>query len=80
MERWILRDVFIVNMTSKKSQTELCRSTKAPDEVYKILLLYESGNKYGKSYKITGGGLHTAPGGALQIKADSISSIRGGFR
>ena len=50
MERWILRDVFIVNMTNKKAQTELCRSTKAPDEVYKILLLYESGNKYVKSY------------------------------
>ena len=55
LERRILRDVFMVNMTNKDAQTELCRSTKTPDEVYKIALSYEKGEKYAKSYKITGG-------------------------
>ena len=45
----------MVNMTNKDAQTELCRSTKTPDEVYKIALSYEKGEKYAKSYKITGG-------------------------
>ena len=33
LERRILRDVFIVSMSNKEAQTELCRSTKTPKEV-----------------------------------------------
>ena len=57
LERRVLRDVFIVNMSNKEAQTELCRSTKTPDEVYRIALSYERGDKYAKSYKVSGGGL-----------------------
>ena len=38
LERRFLRDVFIVNMSNKEAQTELCRSIKTPDEVYQIAL------------------------------------------
>ena len=55
-----------MNMTNKEAQTELCKSTKAPDEVCKIALSYETGAKYAKSYKITGEGLNTAPGGTCK--------------
>ena len=48
LERRILRDVSIVNMTNKEAETELCRSTNTPEEVYKI----QRGDKYAKSYKI----------------------------
>ena len=80
LERRILRDVFIVNMSNKKAQTELCRSTKTPDEVYRIALSYERGDKYAKTYKVTGEGLTAAPAGALQIKTELIGAIRGGYR
>ena len=36
LERRILCDVFIVNMSNKQAQTGLCRSNKTPDEVYRI--------------------------------------------
>ena len=80
LERRVLRDVFIVNMSNKEAQTELCRSTRTPDEVYRTALSYERGDKYAKSYKVSGGGLTTAPAGSLQIKAEPISAIRGGYR
>ena len=80
LERRILSDVFKVNMNSKDSQTEICRSRKTPHDVYKIALSYERGDKYAKSYKGSGGGLKTASGSALQIKAELISSIRGGYQ
>ena len=80
LERRVLRDVFIVNMSNKEAQTELCRSTKTPDEVYRIALSYERDDKYAKSYKVSGGGLTAAPAGSLQIKAEPISAIRGGYR
>ena len=80
LERRVLRDVFIVNMSNKEAQTELCRSTKTPDEVYRIALSYERGDKYAKSYKVSGGGHTAAPAGSLQIKAEPISAIRGGYR
>ena len=80
LERRVLRDVFIVNMSNKEAQTELCRSTKTPDEVYRIALSYERGDKYAKSYKVSDGGLTAAPAGSLQIKAEPISAIRGGYR
>ena len=75
----MLRDVFIVNMSNKEAQTELCRSTKTPDEVYQIALSYERSDKYAKSYKISGGGLTAAPAGSLQRKAEPISAIRGEY-
>ena len=68
LERRILRDVFIVNMSNKEALTELCRSTKTPDEVYRVALSYERGYKCAKMYKVIGGGLTAAPAGALQIK------------
>ena len=34
LKRRVFRDVFIVNMSNKEAQTELCRSTKTTDEVY----------------------------------------------
>ena len=80
LERRVLRDVFIVNMSNKEAQLELCRSTKTPDEVYRNALSYERGDKYAKSYKVSGGGLTAAPAGSLQIKAEPIGAIRGGYR
>ena len=80
LERRILRDVFIVNMTNKEAQTELCRSTKTPDEVYRIALSYKQGDKFAKTYKVSGGGLVAAPAWALQLKTEPISAIRGGYR
>ena len=80
LKRRVLRDVFIVNMSNKEAQTELCRSTKTPDEVYRIALSYEWGDKYAKSYKVPGGGLTAAPAGSLQNKAEPISAVRGGYR
>ena len=80
LERRVLRDVFIVNMSNKEAQTEHCRSTKTPDEVYRIALTYERGDNYAKSYKVSGGGaLAAAPAGSLQIKAEPIIAIRGGY-
>ena len=81
LERRVLRDVFIVNMSNKEAQMELYKSsTKTPDEVYRIVLSYERGDKYANSYKVSGGGLTAAPAGSLQIKAEPISAIRGGYR
>ena len=76
----LLSDVFIVNMSNKEAQTELCRSIMTPDEVYQIALSYERGDKYAKTYKVSGGGLAAAPARALQIKAEPIGAIRGGYR
>ena len=67
-------------MINNVVQPESYRWTKTPDEVYKIALPYQRGDKFATSYTIFGGGLHTALGGALQVKAEPISSIRGGFR
>ena len=68
LEQRILRDVFIVNMSNKEAQTELCRSTKTPDEVYRIALSYKRGDKYAKTYKVSGGGLAAAPAGGIADK------------
>ena len=64
----------IVNMSDKEAHTELCRSTKTPDEVYRIALSYERRDKYAK---VSGGWLAAAPAGALQIKTEPVSAIRG---
>ena len=59
---------------------ELCRSTKTLDESYRIALSYERGDEYAKTYKVSGEGLAAAPAGALQIKTEPVSAIRGGYR
>ena len=41
LEDRILKDVFIVNMNNREAQKELCRSTKTPEEVYRIALVRE---------------------------------------
>ena len=84
LETRILRDVFIVNMNNREAQNELCRSTKTPEEVYRIALSYERGYKYAKSYgSITGGATTsgtTGGTGAFQIKTEPVGAIRGGYR
>ena len=67
-------------MTNEETQTELCRSTKKPDEAQRTALSYEWGDKFAKSYKVNGRGLTPAPAGAPHKKTDPISSIRGGIR
>ena len=65
------------------AQNELCRSTKTPEEVYRISLSYERGYKYAKSYgSVTEGRtIGTAGGaGAFQIKTEPVGAIRGGYR
>ena len=82
LEDRILRDVFIVNMNNREAQKELCRSTKTPEEVYRIALLYEWGNKYATSYVPTGslGAQGSSSGGGIQIKSETVGTIRGGYR
>ena len=64
-------------MTNKEAQTELRRSTKTPDKLYKIALSYQRGDKYAKSYKVTSGGLKTAPGVAYKERPNqSVLSER----
>ena len=43
LESRVLRDVFIVNMTNREAQNELCRATKTPEEAYRITLSYKRG-------------------------------------
>ena len=45
-----VRDIFIMNMRESDCQRELSRSTKLPEEVYWIALLYERGERAFKSY------------------------------
>ena len=83
LEDRILRDVFIVNMNNRDAQKELCRSTKTPEEVYRIALSYERGNKYASSYVATGSLWaqgSTSGGGGIQIKSEPVGIIRGGYR
>ena len=83
LEDWTLRDVFIVNLNNREAQKELCRSTKTPEEVYRIALSYERGNKYASSYVATGSvGAQgsTSGGGGIQIKSEPVGIIRGGYR
>ena len=84
LETRILRDVFIVNMNNREAQNGLCRSTKTPEEVYRIALSYERGYKYAKSYGSATGGATTSGTtggtGAFQIKTEPVGTIRGGYR
>ena len=82
LEDCILKDVFIVNMNNREAQNELCRSLKTPEEVYRIALAYERGNKYATSYVATGslGTQGSSSGGGIQIKSEPIGPIRGEYR
>ena len=44
------------------------------------LLTYERGDKYAKTYKVSGVVLVAAPEGALQITTEPINAIGGGYR
>ena len=41
LESRVLRDVFIVIMTNRETENEICRATKTPEEAYRIALSYE---------------------------------------
>ena len=45
-----VRDIFIMDMRESKWQRELSQSTKLPEEVYRIALSYERGERAYKSY------------------------------
>ena len=59
-----VRDIFIMNMRESDCQRELSRSTKLPEEVYRIALSYEHGERAYKSY--TGKPASSAP--SISIK------------
>ena len=82
LEDRILRDVFIVNMNNREAQKELCRSTKTPEEVYRIALSYERENKYASSYvaTVSVGTQGLSSGGGIQIKTEPVGTRRGGYR
>ena len=67
-----VRDIFIMNMRESDCQRELLRSTKLPEEVYRIALSYERGERAYKSY--TGKPASTAP--AISIKQEPVNNIR----
>ena len=67
-------DIFIMNMRESDCQRKLSRSTKLPEEVYRIALSYERGERAYKSY--TGKPASTAP--AISIKQEPVNNIRRG--
>ena len=69
-----VRDIFIMNMRESDCQRELSRSTKLPEEVYRIALSYERGERAYKSY--TGKPASGAP--AISIKQEPVNNIRRG--
>ena len=73
-----------MNMNNREAQNELCRSTKTPEEVYRIALSYERGYKYAKSYGSATGEATTSGttggNGAFQIKTEPVETIRGGYQ
>ena len=69
-----VRDIFILNMRESGCQGELSRSTKLPEEVYRITLSYERGERAYKSY--TGKPASSAP--PIIIKQEPVSNIRRG--
>ena len=68
------RDIFILNMRESDCQRELSRSTKLPEKVYRIALLYERGERPYKSY--TGKSASSAP--SISIKQEPVNNIRRG--
>ena len=69
-----VRDIFIMKMRESDCQRELSRSTKLPEEVYRIALSYERGERAYKSY--TRNPASTAP--AISIKQEPVNNIRRG--
>ena len=69
-----VRDFFIMNMRESDCQRELSRSTKLPEEVYRIALSYERGERAYKSY--TGKPASSAP--AISIQQEPVNNIRRG--
>ena len=67
-------DIFIMNMRESDCQRELSRSTKLPEEVHRIALSYERGERAYKSY--TGKPASSAP--AISIKQEPVNNIRRG--
>ena len=83
LESRTLRDVFIVKITNREAQNELCRATKTPEETYRIALSCERGDKYARTYVVTTGGTGGSSAqmaGGLQIKTELVGVIRGGYR
>ena len=69
-----VRDIFIMNMRESEDQRELSRSTKLPEEVYRIALSYERGERAYKSY--TGKPASSAP--SISIKQEPVDNIKRG--
>ena len=69
-----VRVIFIVNMRESDCQRDLSRSTKLPDEVYRIALSYERGERAYKSYTATPAS--SAP--PITIKQEPVNNIRRG--
>ena len=63
-----------MNMRESDCQRELSRSTKSPQEVYRVALSYERGERAYKSY--TGKPASSAP--HVTIKQDPVSNISRG--
>ena len=79
LETRILMDVFTVIVTNRGAQNELCRSTKTPEEVYRMVLSYERGNNYAKTSIAVEGAPASGPTcGELQVGTESLGKIRGG--
>ena len=62
-----------MNMRESDCQRELSRSTKLPEEVYRISLSYERGERAYKSY--TGKPASSAP--SISIKQEPVNNMRG---
>ena len=69
-----IRDIFIMNMRECECQRELSRSTKLPEEVHRIALSYERGERAYKAY--TGNSASSAP--QISIKQEPVNKIRRG--
>ena len=69
-----VRDIFIMNMPESDCQRDLSRSTKLPEEVYRIALSYERGERAYRSY--TGKPASIAP--AISKKQEPVKNIRRG--
>ena len=69
-------------MTNTEAQNELCRATET-EEVFRIALSYERGDKYAITYISTAegsGGTSTLTTRGLEIKTETVGVIRGGYR
>ena len=69
-----IREIFIMNMPEFDCQGELSRSTKSPEEVYRIALFDERGERTYKSYP--GKPASSAP--YMTIQQEPVSNIRRG--